>query len=84
MNVDDTRTTPDDTAERFAVAVDGGRRGDEDPELARDLEIVDMLARQGAAYDPDPETRIRARRRLLAALAEEAPHTADDGPPRAS
>lgn len=84
MNADDTPTRPDDAAERFATAVDGGPHGIADPELARDLEIVNLLARQGSAYDPDPETRIRARRRLLAALAEEAPQTADDGPSRAS
>ena len=84
MNADDTPTTPDDAAERFAAAVDGGPHGSRDPELARELEIVNLLARQGSAYDPDPETRARARRRLLAALAEEAPRAADDGPSRAS
>lgn len=83
MNADDTPTTPDDAAERFAAAVDGGPQG-VDPELARELEIVNLLARQGSAYDPDPEARARARRRLLAALAEEAPRVTDDGPSRAS
>jgi hypothetical protein len=85
VKADDTPATPDDAVERFAAAVDGGAvRGVVDPELARELEVVDLLARQGAALDPDPETRARARRRLLAALAEEAPLAADDGPSRAS
>jgi len=84
VNADDTPTRPDDAAERFAAAVDGGPHGVADPELARELEIVDMLARQGSEYDPDPETRARARRRLFAALAEEAPLAAEDGPSRAS
>ena len=84
MNADDTPTEPDDAAERFAAAVDGGPHGGADPELARELEIVNLLARQGAAYDPDAEERARARRRLLAALAEEAPRAAEGGPSRAS
>ena len=84
MNADDTPTTPDDAAERFAAAVDGGLQGDPEPDLARELDIVGLLARQGSAYDPDPEVRARARRRLLAALAEEAPRTTEDGPSRAS
>lgn len=73
VNADDTPTTPDEAAERFAAAVDGGPHGNADPELARELEVVDLLTRQGPEYDPDPETRVRARRRLLAALAAEAP-----------
>jgi hypothetical protein len=86
VNADDASTTPDAAAERFADAVDGGAAGAVhpepiDPDLARELEIVNLLARQGYALDPDPETRERARRRLLAALAEEA---SDDGPSRAS
>ena len=82
MNPDDAPTTPDAAAERFAEAVEGGVAGGAvDAELARELEIVNLLAEQGTAYDPDPETRARARRRLLAALAEEA---RDDGPSRAS
>jgi hypothetical protein len=72
----------DDAVERFAVAVEGGgAEGDLDPELVRELEIVNRLAAQGSALDPDPETRARARRRLLAALSERA---AGDGPSRAS
>ena len=86
MNADDTPTTPDDAAERFAAAVerraDGpGAHAEADPDLARELEIVRRLAERSTAFDPDPETRARARQRLLAALAERAP---DDGPSRAS
>jgi hypothetical protein len=84
VNTDDTPTTPDDAAERFAAALDGGPQEVTDPGLARELEIVNLLARQGSAYDPDPDARARARCRLLAALAEEAPRAADDGPSRAS
>lgn len=87
MNADDRPTTPDDAAERFAAAVEGGSveggpdAAEHDPELAREVEIARRLADQGGAFDPDPETRERARRRLLAALADESP---DDGPSRAS
>jgi hypothetical protein len=82
VNADDSPTPPDAAAERFAAAVEGGVSDSAvDPELARELEIADMLTRQGGAYDPDPETRARARRRLLAALADEA---RSDGPSRAS
>jgi hypothetical protein len=82
VNADDSPTPPDAAAERFAAAVEGGvADGAVDPELARELEIADMLTRQGGAYDPDPEARARARRRLLAALADEA---RSDGPSRAS
>jgi hypothetical protein len=83
VNTDDTPTTPDDAAERFAAAVDGGAFADDgtDAGLARELEIARRLAAHGAALDPDPETRERARRRLLAALAEETP---TNGPSRAS
>lgn len=84
MKADDTPTTPDAAAERFAAAVDGGPQGTTDPDLARELAVADLLTRQGSAYDPDPATRARARRRLLAALTEEAPPTVEDGPPRAS
>ena len=84
MNADDTPTRPDDAAERFAAAIDGGPQGTTDPDMARELEIVDLLTRQGSAYDPDPATRARARRRLMAALAEDVPCTAEDGPSRAS
>ena len=69
MNADDTSTTPHGAAERFAAAVDGGVVHGGDPELARELEIVERLAGQRSALDPDPETRARARRRLMAALA---------------
>ena len=87
MNADDRPTSRDphardDAVERFAVAVDGGAEGDLDPELARELEIVNRLAAQGSTLDPDPETRARARRRLLAALSDE--RAAGDGPSRAS
>jgi hypothetical protein len=82
VNADDSPTSPDDAAERFATAVEGGvADGAVDPELARDLQIADVLTRHGRAYDPDPETRARARRRLLAALADEG---ASNGPSRAS
>jgi hypothetical protein len=85
VKADDRPTPRDDAVERFAAAVDGGgAEGDVDPELARELEIVNRLAAQGAALDPDPETRARARSRLLAALAGEMPHAAGDGPSRAS
>lgn len=91
MNADDTPTTPDDAAERFAAAVEGrpvegrtveaGTDEPGDPDLVRELEIVRRLAGRSTAFDPDPETRSRARQRLLAALAERTP---DDGPSRAS
>ena len=84
VNADDSPRTPDAAAERFAAAVDGGPHGVDDPELARELEVANLLARQGSTYDPDPETRARARARLFAALSEPAPHAADDGPSRAS
>lgn len=84
MNADDSSTPRDDAVERFAAAVDGGGAAGVDPELARELEIVNRLAAQGATLDPDPETRARARSRLLAALADEMPHAAGDGPSRAS
>lgn len=82
MNVDDSPTWPDAAAERFATAVEGGVADSAaDPELARELQIADMLTRHGGAYDPDPETRARARRRLLAALSDEG---RSNGPSRAS
>ena len=81
MNTDDSPTPPDDAAERFAAAVEGGVvDGAVDPELARELEIANALTRQGGAYDPEPEARARARQRLLAALAEDV----RDGPSVAS
>ena len=81
MNADDTPTTPDDAAERFAAAVEGRADDPGDPDLVRELEIVRRLAGQSTAFDPDPGTRARARQRLLTALAEQ---TSDDGPSRAS
>ena len=83
MNADDSRTTPDDAAERFAAAVEGRTvvDGRADPELAHELAIARRLAAHGNALDPDPETRERARRRLLAALADATP---ENGPSRAS
>ena len=90
MNADDTPTTPHDAAERFAAAVErraGEAATDEagggvaDPDLERELEIARRLGEQGTTFDPDPETRVRARARLLAALAEQ---TSNDGPSRAS
>lgn len=99
---------PSPAAEQFAVAVDGpagsdaprqGRDGTVDPALARELEIVNLLAAQGSAFDPEPQVRARARARLLAALQEEAlqeevpreevpreeaPRSAEGEPPRAS
>ena len=85
VNADDSSTPRDTAAERFAAAVDGGVvDGDVDPELARELEIVNRLAAQGPTLDPTPEVRARARSRLLAALSEDMPRVAGDGPPRAS
>ena len=64
-----------DDAERFAAALDGdtGDTADGDPEPARDVALARRLGELGAALDPDPEARERARRRLLAALARETP-----------
>ncbi len=72
-----------DEVDRFAAAVDAAAAPDaDDPELARELEIVNMLAAQGGAWDPEPEARARARARLLAAMQEES--GTDGGPSRAS
>ncbi len=69
--------------DRFAAAVDGaGVSPVDDPVLARELEIVNMLAARGGAWDPEPEARERARARLLAALQEES--GTGGGPSRAS
>jgi hypothetical protein len=85
VSADDSFTPrDDDAAERFAAAVDARAGGDVDPELARELEIVNRLVAGGAALDPDPETRARARHRLMAALGDELPRAAGDGPSRAS
>ncbi len=60
--------------ERFAAAVELGTtpgpvgRGDS---LPRDLEIVALLRDAGPALAPDPRSREQARRRLMAAFAEE-------------
>jgi hypothetical protein len=82
VNADDTPTTPD--AERFAAAVEAGVDGAADAELARELEIVDLLSRHGAALDPDPQDRARAKQRLLAALQAPDVEARGDGPSRAS
>src|SRR5690606_6387898 len=60
-------------AERFAAAVESGTPlgAADDPDLARDLEIVAMLRSRGAAYAPDPEAKARAKQRLMAMLAAE-------------
>lgn len=57
-------------AELFAAAVEQGRPPrHSDAELARDLDVVAMLRRSGAALDPDPAAKARAKQRLMAALA---------------
>ena len=82
MNSDDTRP-PGYAAERFAAAVEGRPvpGATDDPELARELAVARGLGEQRTAFDPDPEARERARRRLLAALAE---RSSENGPSRAS
>lgn len=62
-----------DAAERFAGAVEQGQtpRLHDDDELARELEIVAMLRSRGPAFAPHPDTKARAKQRLLAALAEQ-------------
>jgi hypothetical protein len=81
-------STPDGDAERFAASLDGSAdvAPDGDPELEREVELARRLGALGGALDPDPQTRERARQRLLAALAREARPDDDpaDGPPRAS
>ncbi len=68
-------------AERLAVAIELGTPPGSvaAPELARDLQIVAMLRTRGAAFDPTPDARARAKARLMAALAEDVPP-----PPRAA
>ena len=66
----DGTSAPDD-AERLAAALDGA--GDVDPEIAREVALARQLSALGSALDPDPQARERARKRLLAALAEEPP-----------
>lgn len=62
-------------AERFAAAVEQGRPLGfaVDDALARDLEIVAMLRSRRGDLDPHPDARARARWRIAAALAAEAP-----------
>jgi len=69
-----TEVGPDDNAGLFAAALEtrDDSVGDADAVLRRELEIASMLAASGTALDPDPETRTRAKHRLLAALANEA------------
>lgn len=76
----DGTSTPDGDAERFAAALDGA--GAVEPEIAREVALARQLSALGSALDPDPQARERARKRLLAALAEEKPSA--NGPPRAS
>jgi hypothetical protein len=87
VKTDDT-AIPDDDAERFAAAVDAGVDDAVDADLAREVAIAKLLAAHGTALDPDPEAKARAKRRLLAALADDAPDAPDarrpDGPSRAS
>jgi hypothetical protein len=90
VSSDDT-STPDDDAERFAAAVDGGGHDapdgdlDADPDLEREVALARRLGALGDALDPEPQARERARQRLLAALARETrPDGAADGPSRAS
>jgi hypothetical protein len=64
-------TSDADDAERLAAALDGA--GDVDPEIAREVALARRLGALGPAFDPDPQARERARKRLLAALAEEKP-----------
>ncbi|MGQ0577048.1 MAG: hypothetical protein ACT4RN_23020, partial [Pseudonocardia sp.] len=62
-----------DAAERFAAAVEQGRSprsAGSDVDLARELEIVNMLRSHGAAYAPRPDEKARAKQRLMALLAE--------------
>jgi hypothetical protein len=70
--------------ERFAAAVENGTTpgsygwGDDSADsVARELEIVAMLRSGGPALAPDSATRERAKRRLMAAFAQEFGHDAD-------
>jgi hypothetical protein len=69
-------------AKRFAAAVEQGTppgfSGDDD--LARELEIVAMLRSRGAAFAPDPDTKARAKQRLMAVLAAEQGDRPQRGP----
>lgn len=62
----DGTSAPDDV-DRLTAALEG--TGDVDPEVA----IARRLSALGPALDPDPQAREGARKRLLAALAEEKP-----------
>jgi len=73
-------TSASHDAERLAAALDGA--GDVDPEIAREVALARRLRALGSALDPDPQARERARKRLLAALAEEKSSPTE--PPRAS
>jgi hypothetical protein len=76
----DGTSAPDDDAERFAAALDG--TAEADPEIDRDVALARQLGALGSALGPDPQARERARKRLIAALAEEKPPP--NGPSRAS
>src|SRR5689334_14117718 len=59
--------------ERFAAAVEDAPTGVGygGAEFGRELELVALLRTAGPALDPDPLTKARAKRRLMAAFAEE-------------
>ncbi|MBC8093000.1 MAG: hypothetical protein H7Y15_13885, partial [Pseudonocardia sp.] len=64
-----SRGAHDLDAERLAAAIEQGTTpGSVSGELARDLDLVAMLRTRGAAYDPRPEDRARAKQKLMAAL----------------
>jgi hypothetical protein len=62
-------------AEQLAAAIEHGARPDAvaGSELARDLRTVELLRARRAAFDPTPDAKARARARLRAAMAEDAP-----------
>lgn len=57
-------------AEQLAAAIEQGRPPGSvgGGELARDLDIVAMLRTRGAAHDPHPKDRARAKQNLMSAL----------------
>jgi len=70
--------------ERFAATVENGTtpasygRGDDSADsFARELEIVAMLRSGGPGLAPAPAARERAKRRLMAAFAQEIGHDVD-------
>src|SRR4051794_9464899 len=76
--------------ERFAAAVEHGttpashgRGAGSADSLARELEIVALLRSGGPALGPEPAARERAKRRMMAAFAQEfgqdLAHAGDDG-----